>query len=466
LVNIHSNTNTTIYYSNLEIESFGFPLYSFCFLIFLIFLGSERYNWSMLNNIRLYLWSHIENHFILNVSMKLLDQFFHLSLISYYSYKKEDLTRLVARTGGSKSFINYINLLLFNIIPVIIDMIVCIAFFVFFFNMWFGIITFLSLMLYMMFSIFLSECKNKYLTQMGSIEKQIDRKYIDSIKNFESAKYYANEKFEMNSIKDLIVNYAKNEKYLCRVLLVLHLLQNISLTFSYLAGTIYCGWLISEKENISIGHLALFIVYIVQVFSPLSKIEDNWRAAKNAYNDLILINDLLKQDKSINNMIEADELLLVEGKIQFDLVNFTDEVVKLRNVSFTITPGQKIAIVGPDDREKLTLVNLLLRLDEAKSGQIKVDNQDIKRVHQNSLRKSIGVIRQDTTLFNNDIQYNIRYGNMMATDQEVENAAIAAYLHDTIMSWPNGYKTLIGSNENCPILTREQKYKVNFFFSF
>lgn len=252
-------------------------------------------------------------------------------------------------------------------------------------------------------------------------------------------------------------------------------------------GSLYCAWLVSAKKELTVGDYVLYGTYILQLYGPLNYFGTYYRLIQQAFIDMENMLDLLDIKPEVIDSPGAKDIVINNGMIEFEHVRFHYQPERpiLKNVSFSILPGQTLAIVGPSgsgeqhtdlesfqsDRRwspsisflgKSTIVRLLFRFYDAEGGSIKIDGTDISTVTQNSLRRSIGVVPQDTVLFNKDILYNIRYGRVVATDLEVENAARTAEMHgetnmsdrtssfiyfyclDRINTFPEGYKTIVG----------------------
>ena len=237
----------------------------------------------------------------------------------------------------------------------------------------------------------------------------------------------------------------------------LNFIQSIVIGIGLTIGSLYCAWLVSVKKELTVGDYVLFGTYILQLYTPLNFFGTYYRLIQQAFIDMENMLDLFDIKPDVIDLPLAKDIVINNGMIEFDNVcfNYQPERPILKNVSFSILPGQTLAIVGPtgsgnsgeDNRietdidlllGKSTIVRLLFRFYDVESGAIKIDGTNIATVTQNSLRRSIGVVPQDTVLFNKDILYNIRYGRVIATDREVENAARTAEMHGKKTSFSIG----------------------------
>ncbi|XP_010148107.1 PREDICTED: ATP-binding cassette sub-family B member 6, mitochondrial, partial [Eurypyga helias] len=195
-----------------------------------------------------------------------------------------------------------------------------------------------------------------------------------------------------------------------------------------------------------VGDFVLFGTYIIQLYTPLNWFGTYYRMIQNSFVDMENMFELFHEEQEVKDAVNAGDLRLEAGRIEFENVHFSyvDGQEILQDVSFSVMPGQTLALVGPSGSGKSTIIRLLFRFYDVRGGCIRIDGQDISQVKQASLRAHIGVVPQDTVLFNDTIADNIRYGRILATDQEVQEAARAADIHDRILSFPDGYNTQVG----------------------
>uniref|UniRef100_A0A8C9XN44 ATP binding cassette subfamily B member 6 (LAN blood group) a n=1 Tax=Sander lucioperca TaxID=283035 RepID=A0A8C9XN44_SANLU len=310
------------------------------------------------------------------------------------------------KTDSTVPFFSRHSYIVFSIIPTIVDIVISIIYFITYFNAWFGLIVFVCMGLYLTLTIIITEWRTKYRRDMNQQDNNAKSRAVDSLLNFETVKYYNAESYEVSRFEDAILKYQVSEWKTQASLAFLNQTQNLIIGSGLLAGSLLCAYFVTEGK-FQIGDFVLFGTYIIQLYTPL-----NWFGTYYRLSSWI------------------------------SLLFYRKEI--LRDVSFTALPGQTIALVGPSGSGKSTIIRLLFRFYDVHGGCISIDGQDISKVNQTSLRAHIGVVPQDTVLFNNTIRDNIRYGRISASDQEVEEAALAADIHDKIMTFPEGYDTQVG----------------------
>ncbi|KAA0722625.1 Sodium/potassium-transporting ATPase subunit alpha-1 [Triplophysa tibetana] len=270
-------------------------------------------------------------------------------------------------------------------------------------------------------------------------------KAVDSLLNFETVKYYNAESYEVNRFEDAILKYQVSEWKTNASLAFLNQTQNLIIGAGLLAGSLLCAYFVTEGK-FKVGDYVLFGTYIIQLYTPLNWFGTYYRMIQNSFIDMESMFKLFTEEEEVKDDVNAGSLYYRQGKVEFENVFFSYSQGKeiLKDVSFTALPGQTVALVGQSGSGKSTIIRLLFRFYDVQGGCIKIDSQDISKVKQSSLRAHIGVVPQDTVLFNDNIRDNIRYGRVTASDLEVEEAAIAADIHDKIMTFPEGYETQVG----------------------
>lgn len=291
----------------------------------------------------------------------------------------------------------------------------------------------------------ITEWRTKYRREMNEKDNRAKAKAVDSLLNFETVKYYSGEDFEVERLDDAIKDYQNCEWETIASLALLNTAQNSVITAGLLAGTLYCGKLVVDG-SLGVGDFVLFVTYTTQLYIPLNYFGTYYRMIQQSFIDMENMFDLFQQKRQVIDEPHAPDIRVTNGLIEFQHVNFSYNPEKqiLKDVCFTVYPGQTVALVGPSGSGKSTIIRLLYRFYDLDSGVISIDGQNIAKVAQKSLRKTIGVVPQDTVLFNNDIRYNIRYGRIGAADSDVEEAASAADMHSRILTFPNGYETVVG----------------------
>ncbi|XP_070770871.1 ATP-binding cassette sub-family B member 6 [Enoplosus armatus] len=396
-----------------------------------------------ISNLRQFMWIKVQQFTSRGVQVCLFSHLHGLSLRWHLERRTGDVLRSVDR--GTSSINNLLSYILFSILPTVCDIIIAIIYFVSYFSVWFGLIVFTCMVLYLTCTILITEWRTKYRREMNNQDNNAKSRAVDSLLNFETVKYYSAEDYEVRCFEEAILKYQHCEWKSSASLALLNQTQNIIIGSGLLAGSLLCAHLVSEGQ-FQIGDYVLFGTYIIQLYTPLNWFGTYYRLIQSAFVDMENMLALLTEQKEILDAEDAQDLQLTAGQVEFDRVCFSyvpgTEI--LRDVSFTVEAGQTVALVGPSGSGKSSVLRLLFRFYDPQSGSIRIDGQDISKVRQSSLRSYIGVVPQDTVLFNNTIGNNIRYSRVTASNQEVERAAMAADIHARILELPQGYDTEVG----------------------
>ncbi|PIK53214.1 putative ATP-binding cassette sub-family B member 6, mitochondrial [Apostichopus japonicus] len=396
-----------------------------------------------LTNFRSFLWIRVQQFTTKGIMVRLFAHLHGLSLQWHLNRKTGEVLRIMDR--GTTSINSLLSYVVFNIFPTIADIAIAIVYFVTAFNPWFGVIIFCAMTLYLIATIYITEWRTKFRRDMNLKDNKMKQKAVDSLLNFETVKYYSNEEFEVERYDEAIKDYQVSEWKSVATLSLLNTAQNIIVNSGMLVGCLLCAWFVHQSK-LTVGDYVLFTTYIMQLYTPLNFFGTYYRMIQQAFIDMENMIDLLEEKLEITDRDDSMKLAVSQGRVEFDQVSFYYNIEKpiLSNVSFRVEPGQTLALVGPSGAGKSTIIRLLFRFYEVQEGSIKIDGQDITEVTQSSLRKAIGVVPQDTVLFNNKIMYNVRYGKIDSTDDEVYNAADAADIHARIQTFPEGYDTIVG----------------------
>ncbi|KAL7881941.1 hypothetical protein AOLI_G00087900 [Acnodon oligacanthus] len=415
-----------------------------CIYVLLKFLqGGGAGTSGFVSNMRSFLWTRVQQHTSRMVQLQLFAHLHALSLRWHLGRKTGDVLRSIDR--GTSSVSNLLNYIVFTILPTIADIVIAIVYFVSYFNAWFGLIVFICMFLYLILTIVITEWRTKYRRDMNQQDNNAKSKAVDSLLNFETVKYYNSESYEVTRFEEAILKFQASEWKSNASLALLNQTQNLIIGSGLLAGSLLCAYFVTV-DRFQVGDYVLFGTYIVQLYTPLNWFGTYYRMIQTAFVDMENMFELLTEEKEVKDDVNAVNLLCTEGRVDFQNVCFGYVAGKeiLRNVSFTAMPGQTVALVGQSGSGKSTIIRLLFRFYDVQEGCILIDGQDISKVQQSSLRSYIGVVPQDTVLFNDNIRENIRYGRIAASDQEVEEAALAADIHHKILSLPDGYDTQVG----------------------
>ncbi|XP_014772784.1 ATP-binding cassette sub-family B member 6 [Octopus bimaculoides] len=451
------NIFVPIYYKNIvnslsEDASDGKPLtfrWDFVLIYVILFMlqGGGFGSTGLLNNLRSLLWLPVQQYTTRKIQIQLFEHLHCLSLRWHLNRKTGEVLRVIDR--GKNSINQLLSYILFQILPTIIDIIIAIIFFITQFNYIFGLVVFLCMTLYLATTILITEWRTKYRRNMNLKDNEANTKAVDSLLNFETVKYYNASQLEVNRYQGAIVEYQKAEWLSTVSLNLLNTLQSFVIGIGLLGGCMLCAWSVVHGLNglkLTSGDYVLFGTYIIQLFAPLNWLGTYYRMIQQSFIDMENMFDLINEEEEVCDIPGAKELQLKEGKIEFKNVQFHYEPSRpiLKNISFTVLPGQTFALVGQTGSGKSTIVRLLFRFYDIQGGNIAIDNQDISLVTQSSLRQYIGVVPQDTVLFNDDIRYNIRYGRFKSDERDIQEAAAGADIHERIMSFPNRYDTVVG----------------------
>uniref|UniRef100_A0A8C7T8S8 ATP-binding cassette sub-family B member 6 n=1 Tax=Oncorhynchus mykiss TaxID=8022 RepID=A0A8C7T8S8_ONCMY len=443
------NVFVPIYYKNIVNEltdgsSWKTLATTVCVYVLLKFLqGGGAGASGFISNLRSFLWIRVQQYTNRVVQVRLFGHLHSLSLRWHLGRRTGDVLRSIDR--GTSSINSLLSYIVFSIFPTIADIVISIIYFITYFNAWFGLIIFVCMFLYLTLTIIITEWRTKYRRDMNTQDNNAKSKAVDSLLNFETVKYYNAENYEVNRFEDAILKYQISEWKTQASLAFLNQTQNLIVGSGLLSGSLLCAYFFQEGK-FKLGDFILFGTYIIQLYTPLNWFGTYYRIIQKSFIDMESMFKLFTEEEEVKDVVNAGNLLYKLGKVEFENVYFsyTDGKEILKDVSFTVQPGHTVALVGQSGCGKSTLLRLLFRFYDVQGGCIRIDGQDISKVKQVSLRAHIGVVPQDTVLFNDNIRDNIRYGRISASDHEVEAAAIAADIHKKIQTFPEGYDTQVG----------------------
>jgi ATP-binding cassette, subfamily B, heavy metal transporter len=380
---------------------------------------------------------------IRQLALEVFNHLHALALRFHLERQTGGLSRVIER--GTKAIETLMSFLLFNTLPVLIELVLVLGILVYLFDWRFAAITFATIGLYIYYTIAITEWRLKIRREMNEQDTRANSKAIDSLLNYETVKYFGNEQHEARRYDSSLQAYEKSA-VLSRTSLAL---LNIGQAFIIQAGLVAVMWLAARgvvAGTLTVGDFVLVNAYLLQLAMPLFIFGTAYREIKQGLVDMEKMFDLLSVNREIADAPDAKTLTVTRGRLVFDNVNFSYDARRpiLQGVSFVAEPGQTVAVVGSSGAGKSTLSRLLFRFYDIGSGSITIDGQDIRAVTQASLRAALGIVPQDTVLFNDTIAYNIGYGKPSATQAEIEAAAQMAQIHDFCTKLPDGYNTVVG----------------------
>ncbi|XP_045448381.1 ATP-binding cassette sub-family B member 6 [Melitaea cinxia] len=414
------------------------------YVFFKFLQGGGTGGMGLLNNLRSFLWIRVQQYTTRELQLELFRHLHDLPLKWHLSRKTGEVLRVMDR--GTDSIDNLLSYILFSITPTIVDIIVAVVYFITAFNVWFGLIVFSTMVLYIIATIAVTEWRTKFQRRMNLADNEQKARSVDSLLNYETVKYYGAESYEVVSYREAILNYQKEEFNSLITLNMLNTMQNIIICAGLLAGSLLAISMVVRTYELTVGDYVLFASYIVQLYVPLNWFGTYYRAIQKNFVDMENMFDLMRVDSDVRDAAGAPELLVRRGGLEFKHVSFGygPERLVLNNVSFKVAPGSTVALVGPSGAGKSTVMRLLFRFYDVNEGAVLVDGQDVRTVTQASLRAAIGVVPQDTVLFNNTVRYNIKYGKLNASSADIIAAAKNADIHDRILTFPDAYDTQVG----------------------
>ncbi len=377
-----------------------------------------------------------------------LQTFCHLHALSLRFHLERQtggMTRDIERgVRGIESLISYS---LYSIVPTLIEVALVLTILAVKFDAWFAWITLGALAGYILFTVTVTEWRTQFRKQANEFDSAAHSKAVDSLLNYETVKYFNNEAFEAGRYDDSLMRLHEARLKSQSTLSLLNTGQQLIIAISLVAML----WRATQgvvDGRMTLGDLVMVNAFMIQLYIPLNFLGVIYREIKQSLTDLDKMFTLLEREREVADAADASPLQVSQADVRFEDVSFTYDPSGgrpiLQHLSFEIPAGKTVAVVGPSGAGKSTLARLLFRFYDVQQGRITIGGQDIRQVTQASLRQAIGIVPQDTVLFNDTVEYNIAYGRPGANRAEVEEAARAAHIHDFISATPKGYDTMVG----------------------
>jgi ATP-binding cassette subfamily B protein len=409
----------------------------------LVAYGLLRLSITAFTELREYLFYPVAARIARRVSLEAFEHLLALSLRFHLERQTGGVSRDMER--GSRSIQSLLNYTIYNILPTLVEITLVITLLSAKFDGWFAAIAFGALAVYITFTITVTEWRTHFRRAMNEQDSKANTRAVDALINYETVKYFSNEKFEQGRYDENLQRLEKVSIKSQTSLSVLNVGQSLIIATA-VTLLVWRATLGVVAGTLSLGDLVLVNALMIQLYIPLNFLGVIYREIKQSMIDMEKMFALLGQNREIADAPDAQPLINRGGAVRFDDVRFGYDADReiLHGVSFEIPAGKTVAVVGPSGSGKSTLARLMFRFYDVNAGAISIDGQDIRHVTQQSLRQAIGIVPQDTVLFNDTVEYNIAYGRTGASREEVEGAARAAHIHQFIASTPKGYDTMVG----------------------
>ena len=412
-------------------------------ILLLLIYGVLRFVNSGFNELRDVIFARVRYHAMRELSVSTLQHLHDLSLRFHLERNTGAISRDLER--GAQSFSSILNYLVFSIVPTIAEFLLVATILFGQYDIQFALTVFATVIFYVLFTLLVTEWRMHFRHEMNALDSDANGKAMDSLMNYETVKYFSNEQHEINRYKNTMTGWEDAAVKSQTTMSTLNFGQGAIIAIGVTVVMFYAANGVVD-QSLTLGDLVLINTMMLQLFLPLNFLGIVYRSLKYAMADMDMVLKLLKKPLEITDSADAKTLTIESPSIEFDHVSFcyNEDRQILRDVNFKIPAGKKFAVVGPSGAGKSTLARLIFRFYDTTEGHIKISGHSIKTVTQHSLRKQIGIVPQDTVLFNDSIYYNIQYANPSASQEQVINAARLADIHEFINKLPDGYETIVG----------------------
>ncbi len=409
----------------------------------LLAYGGLRLSTSLFTELRELIFAKATEGASRSISLEVFRHLHSLSLRFHLERQTGGMTRDIER--GTRAVHSLISYSLYSILPTIIEVTMVLTLLAVKFDVWFAGITVVALVVYITFTVMVTEWRTKFRKTMNELDSVAHSKAIDSLLNYETVKYFNNEDFEARRYDESLERLRRVTLKSQTTLSLLNSGQQVIIAIALVAML----WRATQGVvlgHLTLGDLVMVNAFMIQLYIPLNFLGVIYREIKQALTDLDKMFTLLEREREIDDAPDARPLVVSRGVVRFENVSFAYEPSRpiLHEVSFEVPAGKTVAVVGPSGAGKSTLARLLYRFYDVGGGRITIDGQDVRELTQTTLRQSIGIVPQDTVLFNDTVAYNIAYGRTGATQAQIEAAAQSARIHGFITTTPKGYETMVG----------------------
>jgi len=389
------------------------------------------------------LFGRVTERAIRRIGLKVFRHLHQLDLDFHLDRQTGGLSRDIDRGTSGISFL--MRFMVFNIVPTLLEIAMVVTILFVNYGVWFALITLGSILTYIAYSVYATELRTRYVREANQADSSSNTRAIDSLLNYETVKYFTNEDYEAQAYDKQLSNWEQAKIKNRLSLFALNGGQALIIAMAMTAMLALAAVEVSEG-NMTLGDFVLINAFMMQLFMPLNFLGFVYREIKGSLANIENLFGLLDKTPTVQDVVNASDLVIEQADISFDNIHFAYNKKRpiIKGISFKIKGGEKVAVVGESGSGKSTLVKLLFRFYDVSSGSICIDNQNISQITQNSLRQHIGIVPQDTVLFNDTLFSNVNYGNPEASEKQVMQAIELAHLTKFVNSLPDGVKTVVG----------------------
>jgi ATP-binding cassette, subfamily B, heavy metal transporter len=405
--------------------------------------GALRVMSTLFTELREVVFARVTQQAVRRIALQLFDHLHALSLRFHLDRQTGGLTRDIER--GTRGVSSLVSFTLYSILPTIIEVGLVLTWLIIYYEIWFAVITVSALTLYVIYTFAVTEWRTNFRRIMNDLDSRANVRAVDSLLNYETVKYFNNERFESQRYDQSLERWQeaaiKNQASLSVLNVGQSLIIAVAVTLMVWRATVGV-----MEGRMSLGDLVLVNAFMIQLYIPLNFLGVLYREIKQSLADMERMFGLMAEHREVADAPGAKPLAVIKGEVRFEAVSFSYDAARpiLEDVTLTLPAGKTTAVVGSSGAGKSTLSRLLYRFYDIQGGQILIDGQEIRQVTQASLRAVIGIVPQDTVLFNDTLEYNIRYGRPDASPEDVAAVADAAHLGRFIKSLPEGMQTRVG----------------------